>query len=370
MRAARLSVVAAVFAAAGGVSVLSATVAEAAPSSVTVGCGGDYTTITDGVAAVADGGTVSVCAGTYGEDVVITKPVTIRGPQSAVVDPGGADNSPLYEFLGNNAFTVLSPNVTIDGFTVENATGDGVFLAGDHALVENSVARDNGNDGINVDGSSYSTVKNNTVTGNNGGIELANDPDAAGITLPGVTGTASYDTVSGNFVDGNPDACGIFLVDHAGQGPEHGIHDNVIKSNTVTHNALAGYGAGILLAAGPESGLGAVYNNTVVMNTISNNGIAGVSVHNHIPGQYFGGNTITNNDIGTNNVRFADAPDHATTGIFVGSNDPLSITISHNTIHDDHFGIYTAGPVTVRALPSNRFSAVDVPSYANDTYGF
>lgn len=83
---------------------------------------------------------------------MVTKPVTIQGPTSAVVDPGDAD-PPIDPGLANNAFTVISPYVTVDGFTVQNASGDGIFLAGDHALVENVTALNNGNDGINVDGS-------------------------------------------------------------------------------------------------------------------------------------------------------------------------------------------------------------------------
>lgn len=350
-------------------SLVTATAALAAPSAVSVGCGGDsFSTISEGVDAVADGGTVSVCAGNYSEDVVVTKPVTLQGPRTAVVDPGTANNSPLFDILGNNAFTVLSPYVTINGFTVQHATGDGVFLAGDHGVVQNVSSVNNGNDGINVDGSSYSKIQRNTVSGNNGGIELANDPDAAGITLPGVTGTASYDSVVDNVVDGNPFACGIFLVDHAGGGPSTGIHDNVVQRNQVTNNALDGYGAGILLASAMENG--AVYNNLLQGNTILGNGLSGVSVHSHVPGQTFGGNVVTGNDIGTNNVRGFDAPDHQTTGVFIGSNDPLGITVSHNTIHDNHFGVYTAGPVTAHALKSNRYTQVDVPLFANETYGF
>lgn len=321
------------------------------------------TTISAGVAAVNPGGTVQVCRGTYDEDVVVTKPVTLHGLH-ALVDPGADTSSPLYSLIGNNAFTVLSPHVTIRGFTAQGATGDGIFLAGDRGLVENVLARNNAVNGINVDGSSYSTIRGNTVTGNTGGIELANDPHAAGITLPGVTGTATHDLVIGNTVVKNPGACGIYLVDHAGTtdgtlNMTFGIHDNVIRNNKVVNNATSGYGGGVLLAT--EVPGGAVYHNLVAGNTIAGNQLSGVFLHSHLPNQYLNGNVIINNNIGKNNLTaFLEPDDPETTGIFIGTQDPLKITIVGNKIHDDHYGIFTAGPVTVTSVKLNSFKNVTV----------
>lgn len=339
---------------------VTAAAAAPAPSTVSVGCGGgSLTTITDGVNAVADGGTVNVCAGTYSEDVIVWKAVTLVGAHDAVVDPGDAE-PPIDPELGNNAFTVVSPNVTIRGFTVQHATGDGIFVLGDHALVQGVLSQDNAVDGINVDGSSWSVIRGNTVTGNGGGIELANDPAAFGLSLPGVTGTASHDTVVDNNVVDNPFACGIFLVDHGGGSLANGIHDNLIKGNQVVNNAMEGYGAGILLAGYPSPG--GVWNNTINDNVIAHNGLAGVTVHSHSPGQYFGGNVITGNDIGLNNSRGQEFDDQETTGIFLGSKDALTMTVSNNTIHDDVYGIFLAGDATrATAVKSNRFVDVTTP---------
>jgi parallel beta-helix repeat protein len=337
-------------------------------------CGGRSAVakISAAVNAVAPGGTVQVCPGTYVEDVVVTQPVTLQGA-NAVVAPSPDDASPLSDLVGNNAFTVLSANVTIRGFTVQGATGDGILLLGDHALVENNLARNNGNDGINVDGSSYSTIRGNTVTSNNGGIELANDPAAAGIELPGVTGTASHDLVVGNSVVENPFACGIFLVDHAGTqdgtlNMQFGIHDNVVQGNTITNNAMHGWGSGVLLATGMPGG--AVYNNVVRGNTIDGNGLAGVTVHSHTPNEYLDGNVVTDNNIGTNNLRgFLEPDDPQTTGVFIGSQNPLTISVSGNTVHDDHYGIFTAGAdVTVTGATSNTFTNVTEPFGSKATF--
>lgn len=332
------------------------------------GCGGPhaYPTISAGVDAVSPGGVVAVCPGIYTEDVVVTKPVTLYG-LGATVQPDASDSSPLADLVGgNNAFTVLAPNVTISGFTVQGATSDGILLIGDHALVQNVTARDNVVNGINVDGSSHTTVRRNSITANGGGIELANDPEAAGITVPGSTGTASYDVISGNRVYGNPAACAIYLVDHAGGGAE-GIHNNVISGNIVTDNATQGFGAGVLLAS-PAPG-GSVYDNAITGNTIDGNGLPGVAVHSHVPGQNFSGNSIVGNTIGTNNILGLESDDAETTGVFVGSQDPLTITVANNTISDDHFGVFTAGPsVTVSGGSSNTFTNVDVPFGTSATF--
>lgn len=325
-------------------------------------CGGGhaFTTITDALAAVAPHGVVSVCPGTYAEDVVVDKPVTIQGTHDAIVQPDPSDSSPLSEATGgNNAFTVLAPGVTIRGFTVQHATADGILVVGDHAKIEGVNANDNTINGINVDGSSWSKVIGSNVTRNGGGIELANDPEAGGISIPGSTGTASHDEIAGNHVYGNPQACAIYLVDHAGNGAE-GIHDNVIQGNRVEDNATEGFGAGVLMAS-PVPG-GAVYSNTIRNNMIVGNGLPGVALHSHVPGQNFSGNVITHNAIGRNNILGLEADDTETTGVFIGSQDPLTVTVSGNLISADHLGIFTAGPsVTVDGAASNALHDVDVP---------
>lgn len=318
--------------------------------------GATHATIQAAVDAATSGQTIRVCPGTYSEDVLVDKPVTLLG-SGATVSPDADDSTFLTEPTGgNNGFTVVSPHVTIRGFTVSGATGDGILLLGDHGLVEDTLTEHNGINGINVDGSAWSTIRANTVRSNGGGIELANDPDAADLSLPGVTGHAEFDTIIGNRVVDNPEACAIYLVDHAGLGRDKGVHHNLIAGNTVTGNALQGYGAGVLMAS-PLPG-GAVYDNTIRGNHIDNNGLPGVSVHSHAPDQDFTGNKVIGNDIGTNNELGAEYNDTETTGVYVGTVDPLTITIVGNRIHGDHYGIFLAGPVTVHQLQANHFHDV------------
>ncbi len=315
-----------------------------------------YPTITAAVAAASPGGTVVVCPGTYSEDVLVQQPVTIIG-HGATVDPGTATNSPFASLEGNNAFTVTAPNVTIEGFTVEGASGDGILSAGNNSTFRNNLAENNGGTGIDLNGSSWSTVAGNTAINNGGGgYYLTND--AGG--LPQFTGaTASHDTVVGNVAKNNPGGCGVILADHLGSttgvNTAQGIFDNTVANNVLEGNGTlaASAGAGVVLAS-PVPG-GAVYDNTIVGNTLSGNGLGGVTLHSHIAGQYFVGNRIIGNNIGTNDV-VGDYGDTATTGVYLGSVSPVSVVVVSNTIHGNQYGIFTAGPVTVIGTYSNCFS--------------
>jgi parallel beta-helix repeat protein len=351
----------------------------------------EFSTISAAVAAANPGATIIVCPGTYTEDVTIEKPLTIVG-SAATVAPTSSDSSPLSPLTGgNNGFTVLSPDVTVSGFTVEGASSDGLAVLGDHATIRNNTVLDNGNgdpnnpgNGIDLDGSSYSTVSGNTVSGSgNGGIQLANDPDAIGlsticstlgISCSGITGTATYDSVIGNNVNNNPNACGILLVDHAGTDSSTpnlagGIHNDVVEGNQVLNNALQGYGAGILLAT--EAPGGAVYNNLVSGNNVAGNGLAGLTLHSHMgANQDLNGNVIIANNFGTNNTKDEEPSDLQTTGVFIGSEQHLDITVFFNVIHNDYYGVYTASPdgVTVNGLAANAYVHDTVPWFASNSY--
>ena len=68
-----------------------------------------FATIQDGIDNVA-GSTVNVAAGTYNENVTINKSLTLKAGSNPVIDPGGG-----------TAVTIDASNVTITGFTIQNA---------------------------------------------------------------------------------------------------------------------------------------------------------------------------------------------------------------------------------------------------------
>lgn len=337
----------------------------------TQSCGGSapsYTSITAAVDAVPAGATVIVCRGTYNEDVVVNKAVHIIGWGATDNVANAPITSPVYSLVGSNAFTVLASGVTIEGFTVENATGDGILVGlTNHTTILHNYAVDNGGTGIDLLSSSWSTVSGNRATGNaGGGVYLTDDPVPPNNAVP-----TSHDVVSGNVLDGNSGGCGVILADHSGAG----IFDNTIFFNQINDNGNdpAGTGAGVVLASPVPTG--AVYSNLIQFNEISGNGLAGVTLHSHIPGQgSFSGNVVTGNDIGTNNLGGSasevngDDNDPVTTGVYIGSFDPLTITIVGNVIHNDQDGIFAAGSPTVEGVSSNLFFGVGAP-FVTSSYG-
>jgi len=337
-----------------------------------------YTKIGQAVAAATVPGTqIVVCPGTYrGEDVTVTKNVSIEGIQ-ATVDATGE----------SNGFTLLAPaaGTTIKGFTIENAVGEGVLALGtsDVSILGNTVQdNDKGvgklgvgypqceptkenpfpdcGEGVHLMGTSNSQVVGNMIRDNAGGVLMTDE-----------VGPTADNLIAHNWVLDNTLDCGITMAGHnpaaaPGGVPAPkvaGVYGNLIKDNVAEGNGVAGQGAGILLAAGIPIGGGAVYDNTVSGNLIKGNGLSGVTVHNHYPGQDLNGNKIVHNRIGTNNVDGdEDFPvkDKETTGVFVGSaGEPaLTITIRHNLIYSNAVGIFLTGPINTEHINHNHFFEV------------
>jgi parallel beta-helix repeat protein len=322
-----------------------------------------YSVIQTAVDAAPLGSTVTVCAGTYKQSVTIGRKVNLAGLKGAVIDATGQ----VYG-VGTTASWV-----TISGLTVENASdatdgpADGIITAGfgpmgpvpaDHVTITGNVTKDNVGAGIDVNSSSYSTINDNSADDNGIGINVSDDLGAG----------STHDAILGNTANGNPGGCGIVLAEHSGLG----IDNNKVVGNTADDNGLgtpsapdASSGSGIILAGAAPTG--GVYDNDVVGNTFIGNGHGGVALHAHVPGTNFSGNIIAANRIGTNNVR-TDFADLQTTGIYLADASALKITIAANLITDDHYGIFTAGPVTIVGAGENLYLAVtkdlgSTPSY-------
>jgi len=357
-----------------------------------------YTTINDAVSAASAGSTVVVCAGTYKEDVSIPKALTLsgQGADSTLIDATGLDNG----------IKIAASNVTVMGFTVENATGEGILAQQPnpvkgpmiqgmqlytgapitHVVIKHNVVQDNDQGGLpanlatttyaecqasgNIPGDcgegihlwsvANSQVLLNTVTGNAGGILLTDE-----------FGPTHNNLIAGNIVTDNAYDCGITLPGHnlALNPQTHafmpafgGVYANVVRNNIVLDNGLLGQGAGILIAA-PAPGT-ASYDNVIEDNAISGNGLSGVTIHGHAAGAYVGGNTISGNYIGPNNLDgdtdVSPTADNATTGILAWSAaTPITVTITGNTIFGNSYGVWLGHVVSAPgAAAGNTFWTV------------
>ncbi len=330
---------------------------------------------------------MQVCRGTYHEGVVLppTKTLTLVGIGHPVIDATAFDNGVL----------ALASGSVVEGFTIENATGEGILVQGipgrpitnvtiaDNVVTGNDRGNPNGEvvsdspyppcngapgipgdcgEGVHLMVADDSSVVGNRINGNSGGVLLTDE-----------FGPTDGNLVADNSVFQNLNDCGITLAGHnpgafvgGHTAPSAaGVFANRIVSNTVWGNGILGQGGGVLMAS-PLPG-GGVYNNLVQANRIWGNGLAGVTVHSHAPGQDLNGNFVQGNIIGTNNLDgdpdFFPLVDSATTGVIVASVTPLSIGVSDNLISSNTFGIWTTPPATVSGVASNTFTLVTIPFF-------
>lgn len=367
-----------------------------------------YSTISSAVAVASAGATVVVCPGTYTEDVVITKALTLIG-RHATIDAAGL----------NNGVQIVTSDVRVRGFTITKAIGEGVLVGIDYstdpeaafiasqgfvlsnvAILNNDVVNDDQGfagpggsastcdylplpsdcgGGIHFAVVSHSIISGNRVSGN-----------ADGVLLTDEYGPNFDNVVSKNWVADNATECGITLPSHnpgavsfnpttfqvTGRNPKvGGVYDNKIIDNVSIDNGTipvdgSGSGAGVGIFA-PFPGTGA-YDNLVAGNYLAGNGLAGVTIHSHAPGQDVNGNVIVDNTVGTNNIDgdVDNGPtgpqDLVTTGISVFSAaSPVQITIARNRLSSNDVGIwYTSSTVTASGLATNRFFKVTTPIQA------
>ncbi len=374
-----------------------------------------YSTVQSAVDAASKGSTVFVCHGTYTEDVIISKALRLTG-RHAVIDGSSTANGNCDQIvLGKPGsapclagITIKSSRVRVDGLTVTGAVGEGILATGSltggsihHVVIDDNrvVGNNTGGipptstspypqcaaqgqvpgdcgEGIHLMGVVDGQVSHNYLSGNEGGVLLTDE-----------FGPTHGNVVDHNVITKNAYDCGITAPGHNPRALDSsghpqpsvaGVYDNVIEHNRITDNGLKGEGAGVLFAnalAGTAS-----YDNLVKDNYISGNELSGVTMHAHTvgPGQFedLSGNRIIGNVIGRNNVGGPGGPgdpldgtvtDPYTTGVLVFSGTvPVHVTIAHNRISNNRYGIWlgVGGNVTAK-LKDNSFHHVTQSVFTN-----
>lgn len=334
----------------------------------TMGC---YAKIGTAVLNASLNDTINVASGTYKEDVVIGKTLSLIGanPNNTVIDATGLSNGVYIDGLDNSGLG----NVVVRGFTVKNANFEGILVtnASFVTIADNEVTNNDkslnastascpslpafetaeGEDcgeGIHLIGVDHSILANNTSENNSGGILLSDE-----------TAATHDNVITGNMVRNNPFDCGITLASHppaSGSGGPLGIVHNTIANNDSLHNGYqvpgAGAGVGIFsfLPGGTVSG------NVVINNRLRNNGLPGVAMHAHSPAENLNDNVIVGNEISGNGADTQDAATPGPTGINVYGFSPITGTvISQNLIKDEADDIVVNTDAQVDAHLNNFF---------------
>ncbi len=134
--------------------------------------GGDgpnnYTTISAALNAAHNGDTIFVYSGTYYENVVITKRVSLIGENVATTIIDGGNKG--------NVIHVLSNNVIISGFTITHSGWEdneaGIMINADYCKISDCMIVDN-NRGIYGEYANLNTIVNCTVTDSGGYSNIA-----------------------------------------------------------------------------------------------------------------------------------------------------------------------------------------------------
>jgi hypothetical protein len=347
------------------------------------GSDGCYKTIQSAVNAASNNDVIQVASGTYSEEVTIGKPLSLLGrdSQSTIID---ATNLAHGIFVDGYDHPGLN-NVTIAGFTVENALFEGILIvsASDVTVRDNTIKNNDASPGVQFTGALTGCA---TDQPGNGIYETDETGDCGGALH--LVGTAES-VVSGNYITGNADGvlvsdetaesrnnllirnvivdnpleCGIVLASHPPAGhttqpfPAHnGVNHNVVTENVSSGNGVKIGGAGVGLFS-DGAGQGTVSGNVIIRNKLTGNGLGGVALHTHVgpafglPADNFTGNEIIGNFIAGNLADQADTATPGPVGININSGDGGSpvfgTVISGNIIHDEAIDIAVNTPAEV-----------------------
>ena len=327
-----------------------------------------YATISHGVSLAPPGGEVIVMPGTYKEMVNVSKPVYLISasgqPSNTVINAAGLLHG--VEIIG------AAVNASaVEGFTVENANAQGIFVQdASNVIISNNQVLNNVQNaalvcpfagppagpciledkGIELIGTSGATVASNTVVGTvaDGGIGLSDDgplnpgtPCNLNLTAgtcsgkPGGSHPSIDNVVTSNTVVANTGGCGIVV---SAYDPGQGVIGNVVFNNDVVANA-----EGIVVAT-PIPGTSAI-NNTVMGNSVLNSFTEGIDIDfssgAFAPGGVFSGNSVMGNVLSGNGPDYDFSPP-GPTGIAVisPSSSPVQgTTVAGNTIRNEYYGI-------------------------------
>ncbi|HEX9922533.1 MAG TPA: hypothetical protein VGD99_07710 [Anaerolineae bacterium] len=174
-------------------------VARAATLTVcTTGC--DHTTIQAAVSAAIPGDIISIMAGTYIENVVVDKDLTLQGvnKNNVIVDGNGSGSV----FTVNPSVTVTIADMTLTNGAADRGGGvnnQGILTLNNSVLINNNVVNHGG--GVYNNGG-IATINNSTIADNsslnggglmndNGGIMTVNNSTVTSIITAGRMEVAS-----------------------------------------------------------------------------------------------------------------------------------------------------------------------------------
>jgi hypothetical protein len=318
----------------------------------------DHPTIQAGINAANPNDELEIDPGTYVENVVVNKSITLRG-SGAGTDPAlhtildGTSFGPTVNSgikINANVTYVTIEDLTVRNYTLNTSEGGGIYgVVGNHNLTVRRVHALNntgGRGGVFLNGP-VDTVLFDQITAHNN--------TSRGIVI--WNGFKTNITITNSDVRNN-NCCGIELQD----GTASGV---TITGNTVVDNIDSGIAAtGLMAGAGP---------NLIANNTVTDNGRFGIEIKlpNGTGATSGDGSIVIQNNIVSRSFVPADARDLAGIAVYrrgwlAGNVDiPTGVVVRNNTVTgyqqtttSDGFGIVVEG--TNMAVSNNTLNNNDV----------
>ncbi|MEM0492511.1 MAG: right-handed parallel beta-helix repeat-containing protein [Candidatus Thermoplasmatota archaeon] len=196
--------------------------------------GRDYTSIKSAISNASAGSTIYVYSGTYNENLIIDKELSLICVEGEVAVINGVSST--------HVVRITADNVSISGFVIQNAKGTGMkclLLDGvNHCNIKSCIIQGSKeSDGIQLFSSNYNTIQGNTIRNNNQyglNIYVSSFNSIKGNSIrDNMAGIDIYFSIGNIISDENiitrNNLCGIRM--------RIGANDNTIAGNTITANS-------------------------------------------------------------------------------------------------------------------------------------
>lgn len=270
-----------------------------------------YQNITSALTYASSEDTIFIYKGTYYEQILITKPITLQGENKhgTIIDGN----------LTGDVIKITASNIKITECTIQNSssTSSGINIASISNINISHTILKNNNIGIYLYASTNCTITNNEILNNNIGMRISG---------------SQTNTLTNNNISTNTNM-GIYISDS---------NNITTQNNTITNNQ----DFGISLIASTQ--------NTITNNNISTNAKYGIYLfqsHNNI---------LTNNNISSNNDF----------GIWF-SQSTYNTIMENNILNNERFGVYltnsTNNTITKNNIQKNNQIGIKFDYSDNNT---
>ncbi|ASJ10001.1 hypothetical protein A3L12_01145 [Thermococcus sp. P6] len=336
----------------------------------------DYTTIQEAINNARPGDTIIVRDGTYNENVIVNKSITLKsenGPANCIINGTGS----------GSVVTITADNVTIQGFTITGSGSGwgngGVWVESSGNTISSNVITNNGN-GIYLDSSSNNNITSNNITSNSGNGVYLDSSSHNNITFNNITSNnwagiwlrgSSNTTITSNNITSNGER-GIFL---------YYSSYNIVTNNTMTNDGIVIEGYKI-----EHWNTHVIENNTVngkpvyyFKNRVGGNvpEDAGQVILANTTGMLIENLNISNTDVGielgfssNNTIKNSNITSNNREGIYLYYSSNNNIT-SNNITSNSGAGIFIYGSsnnnIVSNNITSNAWAGIWLDSSNNNT---